>query len=877
MWKKIAITHVKADFDALASAWAAHRLFGCDCIAISTDTEQNVKSYLDTLRNSPVVRFKPQDIEDIHRLDHLVITDCKQKKRLGALSVIMDKADRVTIYDHHPTYAKDIDTPDEHISTFGACTTALVEQLIESDIEITSDEATLYLMGIYEDTGFMTFSTTTPNDVRAVADLIELGGDTRTVNDYVKKEFSREQVFILNELLMNLSLVVVGGVTVAYSYASVDEYVEDLAYLAHRMMDVEGLPVLLLMVRTGPRIVLIGRSKDPGVDVSKVVARFGGGGHPSAASANIKDMELYEAIDHLKVAIREHIRPVRFVGEIMSTSPRCLPPSATFEDALEFTLKHNLNSIPVVENNSTIGIVTRKDILQGLKHGLKAEPVSTLMRTEVVKVAPDTPFQEAESIMVLSGQKLLPVERGGRLIGVVTRTDLLRLMHEERVDMTEYEKGAKTRMGLSRVRNVTDLLQSVMDGDIYSHLLEIGGLAADAGLAAYLVGGSVRDMLMGSASSDLDVVVEGDAIQVAMSYAGKCGGKISVHEKYKTATVTRPDGLKIDFAAARTEFYSNPAAVPAVEASSLRSDLNRRDFTINAMAVRIDCNDFGQLLDYFGGQRDLLDRKIRVLHSLSFIDDPSRAFRALRFAARFDFALGANTEKLIKDAERLGVFSRIAGGRLFLEIKYILIEKEYIKALMLLKRYNLFRFIDEKLALTDSRMEQFRRLDAIWEKYETKLDHKARLWHIRLALLMSDLTFGEYKMFLERLQIEESLSLRLLNIHSKAKLALRTFRRNADNKPSEIYTFLTPLTDEELLMFSVLLGEKYDHMVLNYLDIYRNIKPHLAGDDLKKMGVPQSPLIGEILNELLMGRLDGRYATRGQEEVYVRDYIKKLN
>jgi tRNA nucleotidyltransferase (CCA-adding enzyme) len=314
-----------------------------------------------------------------------------------------------------------------------------------------------------------------------------------------------------------------------------------------------------------------------------------------------------------------------------------------------------------------------------------------------------------------------------------------------------------------------------------------------------------------------------------------------------------------------------------VESSSLKSDLNRRDFTINAMAVRIDSEDFGTLLDFFGGQRDLLDKKIRVLHSLSFIDDPSRAFRALRFAARLDFSLGANTEKLMKDAERLGVFAKIPGGRLFLEVKYILIENEYMAALLLLRKYNMLPFISPKLAINDSRMEQFERLDKIWERVGHLLDKKAKLCYVRYALLMADHNTAEFREVLNQFKIEEGLAEHLTDVHTKPRYAQKSLKGKGYKKPSEIYTLLMKLKDEELAMLAVLLGEGKQDIVIDFIEHHRLMRSSLTGNDLVALGVPHSALLGEILKELLAGRLDGELNTRQQEETYVRNRLKDID
>jgi tRNA nucleotidyltransferase (CCA-adding enzyme) len=822
----------------------------------------------------PIVRVKPKEIEEFPHIDHLIITDCKQSKRLGNLSALIDSSDKITIFDHHPAYAKDIETADSRISTYGACTTAVVRELIDSNIAITPADATLYLLGVYEDTGLLTFSSTTAEDVLIVAELMARGGDVSIITDYVKRELSREQVFVLNELLINMTFMKVGDVLVTYSYASIDEYIEELAFLAHRMIDMEGLEVLFIVVRSGPRVVLVGRSKDPRVDVSRIVAKFGGGGHASAASANIKDLDLHEAVEILITTLREQIAPVRFVREIMNSPAKSLNSSDSFNDAMQFTSMHNLNHVPVVKNSKTVGIISHKEILQGMKHGLTELPVEQLMQVEIETVTPDTQFAEAEEILLNYNQKLLPVEQNGKLVGVVTRTDLLRIMHEESIKRSTYEEGTKARMGLSRTRNVQDILLTELTPAYFSYLKEISEIAAEEGVSLYMVGGFVRDLMMGFTGVDMDLVVEGDAIRIAAVYAKKNKGKLTIHDKYKTASVTLPSDDKIDFATARTEYYSNPGAAPVVEFSSLKSDLSRRDFTINAMAIQIDGDNFGQLVDFFGGQRDLLDKKIRVLHSMSFIDDPTRAFRALRFAARLGFMLGSHTERLMKHASSVGLFSKIAGGKLFVELKYILMEDRYYEALTLLKKYDMLDCIYPKLAIYEDKKQQFKFLDELWRECMPNLSKGAQIWRVRFVILMMDLTPADFKSALESLRIEETTAAKLLDIYNRSRYTTKKLRMLKSFKPSELYSIFSKHNDEELMMIGVHLGEKRVSLLMGYIQTYRDIKIELTGDDLKNMGIPPSKEMGKLLTELLFAKLDGVIADRAQEEEYVRQKLE---
>jgi tRNA nucleotidyltransferase (CCA-adding enzyme) len=207
-------------------------------------------------------------------------------------------------------------------------------------------------------------------------------------------------------------------------------------------------------------------------------------------------------------------------------------------------------------------------------------------------------------------------------------------------------------------------------------LLEAGTLAREMGVRAYGVGGVVRDVLMGLQSVDVDIVAEGDGIRFARSLAGRLRARVKSYEKFGTATLTFPEGTKVDIATARTEIYERPAALPRVTPGSIRDDMSRRDFTINAMAVSLMPGEFGRLLDDFGGTRDIRERHIRALHERSFIDDPTRIFRAVRFEKRLDFRIVRSTEQWIAEALSRPVLEELEAYRIATELRLILGEPD---------------------------------------------------------------------------------------------------------------------------------------------------------------------------------------------------------
>lgn len=229
-------------------------------------------------------------------------------------------------------------------------------------------------------------------------------------------------------------------------------------------------------------------------------------------------------------------------------------------------------------------------------------------------------------------------------------------------------------------KNIVSLLKRRLSSKVFNIIRKIGNIAEDNAFSVYIVGGIVRDMLLGVENLDLDIVVEGSALNFVEILKDRIDLDVVTHQRFGTATITLPRGFKIDIASARKEHYSSCAALPTVTLASIKEDLFRRDFTINALAVKVNRTNFGELLDLFDGQKDLRNGKIRVLHDRSFIDDPTRILRAIRFEQRYNFSIEPKTFKLMRRALTLGLLNRLTRFRLGRELILLLKEKRTLKA-----------------------------------------------------------------------------------------------------------------------------------------------------------------------------------------------------
>jgi len=869
---QIITSHIMADFDALACMVAAKKLYPQAHLVFPGSQEKKVRDYL---KESPfALEFLSSSEIEPEEVDLMVIVDTKLKERIGDLAKIveMGKA-KIHIYDHHPAHPQDIQGDLEIVDEVGAATTLFVEIFKKRGISLSPEEATLLALGIYEDTGSFTFSSTTPRDMEAAAYLVSQGADLNFVSDYVKRDLTVEQVELLNEMIQNTQIHNIRGVDIAITTISREKYVGDLAILAHKLKDMENLNVLFVLARMDDRITLIARSRIEGIDVGAIAGEFGGGGHPTAASAVIKDLTLIQVKERLLTLLKEHLPWAKRTKDIMTTPPISVSPQVSIMEAEKTMVRFNINSLLVMDRGEVLGIITRQTVEKAIYHRLHEAPVQDYMTTDFHTASPDTPLAELEEIMLEKGQRMVPVIDRDRVLGVVTRGELLRALHE---GMVTKPKPLKKEGHEPFVKNVKVLMKDRLPRDVWDLVQRAGKVAEELSFNVYLVGGFVRDLLLRVPNLDLDLVVEGDGLVYADALARTLGGRTNKHERFKTAVVVLPSGMKIDVATARMEYYEEPGALPEVMEGSIKRDLYRRDFTINAMAIKLNQPDAFTLIDFFGGQRDLKEKVIRVIHNLSFVEDPTRAFRAVRFEQRYGFKIGGQTERLIKQAVKQGLFERVSGVRLYSELRQMLSEKEPLKMVERLERLGLLPFIHPKLRLTPEARSLFLRADEVLAWYELLfMEEKAATWIVHMAALIKDLHTREVKALAKKLAIPKRYARVLVEAHEKTPHVARVLATGKLD-PSQIYEILKPLTLETLL-YTMAFSEKEQvrKAISLYLTQLRKTKTVLSGKDLVAMGLEPGPLFSEILNTLLAARLRGEVSTREEEVQLVKDILEK--
>ncbi|MBS1112021.1 MAG: polyA polymerase family protein [Nitrospirae bacterium] len=819
---EIITTHINADFDALASMVAAKKYYPGALLVFPGSPEKSVRDFIPVSRLELDIK-KQKDI-DIDKISRLIIVDNKKSGRIGNFSKIIGKKGlSVHIFDHHPPDPNDIKGEKEIIEPVGATTTIFVEMMRRDRSYILPAEATLLALGIYEETGSLIFPSTTVRDIEAAAYLLKKGANLNIVSGYMKRELGAEEIDLLNELIHSSKNYLIHDIRVKIAKASRDKYIGDVAYLAHKLRDIEETDALFLLVMMDERIQLIGRSHTPEVDASEIAQPFGGGGHPSASSAVIRDLSLEEAEEKLLDILREKIHPAKTARDIMTSPVKCITWDSAVSRAEKMMTRYEVNVLPVLKKEEYAG---------------------------------------------LQNQRFMAVIEDKRIIGAITRTDILRSIYESLLRKSRINSGEMLTEKPSMGKNLSTIMKSMFPPKIFSLLKLTGETAEGLGFSAYLVGGSVRDMLRGEANLDIDIVIEGDGIAFAQSLGSKLKAKVRSHNRFGTAVVVT-EFLKFDIATARTEYYESPAALPHVEMSSIKKDLYRRDFTINTLAIKLNPGKFGQLLDFFGGQRDIKEKAIKILHNLSFIEDPTRAFRAIRFSERFGFKISGHTENLIKTAARINLFDKLSGIRLYDELVLLFLETEPLNAIKRLLKLDLLKIIHPQLKVTKSLEETFISIQETFAWFKLLfIEEELNKSHLFLMALFDELKAEERGKALERLLMPPNVRKEIMAAIEESRNALIKLRGAS---PKNIYFALRPLNLKTILFTMAKAKEKEQKKAVSlYLTSLRMTKPELTGKDLKTMGYTPGPSFTKILTAILEARLEGKIKTRAGETKFVK-------
>jgi len=553
---------------------------------------------------------------------------------------------------------------------------------------------------------------------------------------------------------------------------------------------------------------------------------------------------------------------------IMTKNPDVVSPGATIEEARRLFTRYGLSAMPVAKGKSLLGILRRKATDLACQHGLGEKPVMIIME-DCAAAPPDASLKKCHELLEESRQRVLPITHDGKIVGVVTRTAVLgaAILDPDFVPTPSYEKGP----------DLSERLREALPRKTLQRVRKIGRLAGDRGFCSYLVGGCVRDLVLGRPNLDVDIVIEGNAIEIAVKAGKAFSCRVKRHSPFLSATLFFPDGEKIDLASARREYYNRPAELPVIGLSSRTQDLIRRDFTINTLALKIGPKDFGELIDPFGGQRDLMAGLVRSLHPLSFIEDPTRIMRAARFEARFGFHMDEATDRHARFAIREGYPHRLSGQRLATELRLILEEEDPIRALRRLKDLKVLGAYHPGLLSGKGSVALLERLKGVLsESADWPQGEKPEPWKAAFLALLDGLDEKEAGGFLGRLEKSGKAAEKLLSQKWSVAAAHALLSGPTVPRGSTVFRALSPLSAEGIAVFLAKTHtKKAREAVRDFLFRLRKLRPQLTGEDLQNLGFPPGPELGSALRHVRDNLLDGTIRTRAEQLALAKTLLPK--
>lgn len=857
---KAIVGHSNTDFDCLASMAAAHKLYPDYMVVIPASAERHVREYLHQ-QGYPCPFIWSQKLTE--PITDIVIVDNADLTRTDISSDFLSDCSIVAVYDHHP---KD-DTVKADLYTHkqcGANITLMTEILLAKGIPITREEAVLFILGLYEDTGYFTYVSTTADDIDTLRRLFDIAGDVSAVSRFLVTDFSKEQLSIMDDLVETADMLNVNEGTIAVCCAERDGYVDNAAFVVQHLLFMLNVDAVFAVMQMGTGVYIIGRSRSHNLSIRDVLRQLGGGGHPSAGYVHVSGISIVEIKEKLYDTLEQLKLTGRTITDIMTSNVVTVHYNDSVARVKEKMLAYNHGKIPVVDEQGRIfGIMYQKEVDRLLNHNFSQESIREFVAHDMAVCEEDDPLYHAKRLFWEGKGIILVVNKERVLTGIVTKTDLLKT---EEQTMSESVK-----------KNIASELRYHTKTTLFEHLQRIGAIAESMGFTAYLVGGFVRDLFLRLETYDVDIVIEGKGIDVAQAAAEEFGATLVVHKKFQTATLSFPDGTKLDVATARSETYEKPASLPTVMLSPLKYDLYRRDFTINAMAVSLAPLRFGELVDYFGGFTDLKNGVLKTLHTVSFIEDPTRVFRGIRFAARFDFRFSKQTHSLLKNALSLGVLNLLTGRRIKDELM-VMFDEDYPEyCCQKLGNEGILHALFEGCKFGAEKEKLFREIRHVHHWYKLLYMKKSvNKYFLYFLALFEEADIAAVTAFSQRLELTKRFTTIALQVRQFMQQHYRTLSHPQFLKKSAIYRMFHSLETESILFLMAChaKNERFQQYAsLYFIDLHAS-RSLVNGTMLQEMGIPYGVDIKTILEDIHVRYIDGEFTTLDDAVRYVhRQYL----
>lgn len=882
---ELIISHTNCDFDGFASMLAASLLYPSAKMCFVGSVEVNLKNYLHRYEKQfEFIKEKNVTAEEITKL---VIVDNRDIKRMGKIGHYLEDESfrkKITIicYDHHPESETDIESDYSHLEMTGACTTIMLDFLNNAGIQINSSYATVFALGIYEDTGNFLNANTTQKDFAAVSYLFSLGAAIDVVRENLLRNFTPDQLDLIGRMSSVCETILIKGIETSFIEIELADYQDEIAFLLQTVKASRNIKLIFCTCYRQNKVSIIARNDYDFIHLDRLLNKFGGGGHKSAgyASFMFSDGNKPDVRARIVSFLEDQILEYGIAKDLMTSPVSTMSSGSSVDEARAFLIRNNFSTVVVSKDGQLCGIATKKDISRALHHGMGESHLDSVMSANVITVRENDAICHVYKTMVDNNIGRLPViTDSGTLSGIITRGDLLayhyKFFTKEKPEQTHYT-------------NVKGAMYKNLNEQTLDLLKKFGHVADKMGMEAYVVGGFVRDLIMQRFNYDIDIVVEGDGLLFAAEFTKKFAKRCRQFPQFGTSYVVLKDGRKVDVATARTEYYPNSGSLPEVTFSSIRNDLYRRDFTINSLAIQINSRSFGNLHDFFSGRRDIKLGIIRVMNNFSFIEDPLRILRAIRFEQRFDFEIEDKTLQLLMDSLKSGNLKNVSVERIRTELIVSSQKGSAESFFARLDELGIWNHINNNIVFTPHKRvicQRIRELEIWFRNSFPKEEFES--WICYHLTLISDLSLR----IKERYARKYKYSTKFIDALRKSHRFIESDVWSGMNSDfptqnvsgarvlteGELAVHLSNMDVESIVFLTSLTGEaKIKDRFIKYLTESRFIKTLLDGEDIKSLGVPEGKEVGLILRELLKKKIDQKIDSRESELELAKNIAEQI-
>ncbi len=836
-----------ADLDALSSAYGITLLYQNFKIVLPNSLELKVLKTLNLFKD----KFKNKIIKktdfDLSKVSEIIITDYQE------ISFNLPENIKVTIYDHHPKKNKNITKKAKvHFYKTGSITTAIVEKIKKEKINLDNLDSTILSLGIYEDTGGFKYKGTTIRDLNAFRFLFKKGIELELFYKIIQDKLGEEELEILKDINQNTEIITHTRFKI-YISATSKKIKNDIAGLLKYVKSFEDADAFFVVLNQKNKKTVIARSVNDNIDVNKILSYFGGGGHKYAASSTIVGVSYEEIKDTIRLILQDE----EFLLNLIRKDIPVVLQDTKFKD-----LDKKYKYFVVVDNQGKyLGVLKGNYVNLAIKHGFEEEEISIFI--EDWKTLNYSDLKQINlKTLIEDDYEIFPVLDKGFYVGYIYKKDILNQLFKDT------EKAAiATLKPNPKIYNFTKKLELFFPKFLIEKLKDIGIIAEELGYRAFIIGGVVRDIVLNKKNLDIDIIVEGDAPDLIKEFAKKYNYPYHIYKEFMTGNVVIENNVKLDFSTARKEEYESPGAYPKVEKATLFEDLYRRDFTINTLAIELTKSNYGKLIDYFNSLIDIKEKRIRILHSFSFIEDPIRILRALRFSGRLDFKLEKKTEKLLIYCVEKDLIDFAPKGRINLELNLTFNEE---KSLNILKLYDKYKVLNKIFPFThiDSEKERLiqKLLDTLILLNQLKpydYPKNTNYIYILLSHLPTEIMYQTLKKYL--FEKEAKFLEKFIDDYKRLKETSDKF---------EMYKVLKSIKDDYLPAVLTLLEEKQYNIVIEIFRVIKN--PLITGNDLINLGLKPSKLYKTILEDTLEKQLNGLFKNKLDAINYIKEKYSKF-